>query len=470
MAISAREQIFIEYVNRARLDPTAESQRLGIGLDEGLRPGTISRQPMQPLAPNAQLDKAAEGHSAWMLASDVFSHTGAGGSTIRQRMDAAGYVFSGSWANAENLAYAGTTGTVDLSASISQHHVGLFDSPGHRVNLLDPRFRETGVAQEHGAFTVNGTTLDTSMLTQKFAVSGSKVFVTGVAYTDRDSDNFYSIGEGTGGVRISADGASVRTASAGGYGLGVAADDGVAVTLSHKGKTTRVEIDLSDGNAKLDLVGGRKLLSSADLKLVSGKARDAELLGAASIDLVGSSAGNVLRGNRGANDIDGRGGNDTISGGSGNDGLKGGSGNDRISGGNGRDKLSGGSGNDRLSGDRGNDVLRGEGGADRLSGGAGRDVLTGGAGRDVLTGGAGADDFVFASGFGRDRITDFNAREDDLMLSSALWSGDRDARKVVADFARVEGGAIILDFGRGNVVTIQGLDDTALLAGAIEIV
>ncbi len=461
MAISAREQLFIEYVNRARLDPTAESQRLGIGLDEGLSPGTISRQPMQPLAPNAQLDKAAEGHSAWMLAADVFSHTGAGGSTIRQRMDAAGYVFTGSWANAENLAYAGTTGTVDLSASIAQHHVGLFDSPGHRVNLLDPRFRETGVAQEHGAFSVGASTLDTSMLTQKFAVSGDKVFVTGVAYADRDGDRFYSIGEGTGGVRISAEGASVRTASAGGYGLGVAAGESVAVTLTQDGSQTKVEIDLSDGNAKLDLVGGSKLLSSADLTLVSGTARDAELLGAASVDLVGSSAGNVLRGNRGANEIDGMGGNDTISGGSGNDGLKGGSGSDRISGGAGRDTLSGGSGNDRLLGDDGDDVLRGEGGADRL---------TGGAGRDVLTGGADADDFVFASGFGRDRITDFDVGEDKLMLSAGLWSGNRDARKVVADFARVEDGAIILDFGRGNVVTIQGLDDTALLAGAIEIV
>ena len=35
----------------------------------------------QPLAFDGDLNESAEGHSAWMSATDTFSHTGSGGST-----------------------------------------------------------------------------------------------------------------------------------------------------------------------------------------------------------------------------------------------------------------------------------------------------------------------------------------------------------------------------------------------------
>ena len=36
---------------------------------------------LRPLALDAELIAAAQGHAAWMVDADVFSHTGAGGST-----------------------------------------------------------------------------------------------------------------------------------------------------------------------------------------------------------------------------------------------------------------------------------------------------------------------------------------------------------------------------------------------------
>jgi Ca2+-binding RTX toxin-like protein len=54
-------------------------------------------------------------------------------------------------------------------------------------------------------------------------------------------------------------------------------------------------------------------------------------------------------------------------------------------------------------------VLTGGAGVDTLRGLDGNDRLAGGAGNDVLTGGTGTDIFVFQSGFGADRITDFDA-------------------------------------------------------------
>lgn len=90
----------LELINRARLDPQAEAARFGISLNNGLAEGTISSAPKAPLAFNSDLNESAAGHSSWMLAADVFSHTGSGGSNSATRMKNAGYVFTGSWAAA----------------------------------------------------------------------------------------------------------------------------------------------------------------------------------------------------------------------------------------------------------------------------------------------------------------------------------------------------------------------------------
>lgn len=77
--------------------------------------------------------------------------------------------------------------------------------------------------------------------------------------------------------------------------------------------------------------------------------------------------------------------------------------------------LDGDDGRDRLRGDNGDDVLNGNGGNDRLTGGAGDDVLSGGAGRDRLDGGLGDDVFVFNTGDGFDRISNFDLLGDDRL-------------------------------------------------------
>ena len=60
--------------------------------------------------------------------------------------------------------------------------------------------------------------------------SGSKVMLTGVAYTDTDHNNFYTIGEARAGISFAAQGLSTATAVAGGYTLALTANAAVAVT------------------------------------------------------------------------------------------------------------------------------------------------------------------------------------------------------------------------------------------------
>ncbi|HHI81607.1 MAG TPA: CAP domain-containing protein, partial [Rhizobiales bacterium] len=151
MAIQTdREQLMLELVNRARLDPAGEAARYGIDLNDGLPPGTISADAKQPLAMNPLLVDAALGHSQWMIDNDVFSHTGAGGSSPGDRMSSAGYSFTGSWSWGENISWQGTTGTPDLTAYVYSQHESLFKSSGHRENIENDYFREVGIGQISG--------------------------------------------------------------------------------------------------------------------------------------------------------------------------------------------------------------------------------------------------------------------------------------------------------------------------------
>jgi len=215
--MTANEVYMLQLINRARLDPLAEAQRLGIDLNQGLAPGRLDGAARQPLSPADLLVDASRTHSTWMLDTDIFAHEGAGGSSAGDRMTAAGYSFTGSWTWGENISWSGTTGSLgSLKAYVEQQHDGLFVSPGHRTNILNASFREIGIGQITGVFTKDGTGWNASMITQNFATSGTSRFLTGVVFDDADGDNFYDPGEGLGGVAITLGGAVLATTAASG--------------------------------------------------------------------------------------------------------------------------------------------------------------------------------------------------------------------------------------------------------------
>jgi uncharacterized protein YkwD len=97
---------------------------------------------MAALAPNVRLQDAAQGHSADMAAGDYFEHDGRHGDTPLSRMRASGYIFSSriGYAVGENIAWA-TLGLSTPNAIVASWMA----SPGHRANILDATFRETGI-------------------------------------------------------------------------------------------------------------------------------------------------------------------------------------------------------------------------------------------------------------------------------------------------------------------------------------
>jgi uncharacterized protein YkwD len=108
---------------------------------EGLirdRINTIRQQQgLDPLRPNPQLAQVAREYSQQMARRNFFSHTSPSGETPADRVRAVGLTY---WMVGENLFQA--TNVPDLVPAAVQ---GWMTSPGHRENLLQPGYTETGV-------------------------------------------------------------------------------------------------------------------------------------------------------------------------------------------------------------------------------------------------------------------------------------------------------------------------------------
>lgn len=124
---------------------------------------------LDPLQLDLRLNASSEDHSSWMLNADVFSHSGAGGSSAGDRMRDAGFFFSGSWGWGENIAWRSERGEVGYADDVEALHVGLMNSSGHRANILNPNFEVVGIGIEVGTY--KGWTA--VMVTQNFAYTSS---------------------------------------------------------------------------------------------------------------------------------------------------------------------------------------------------------------------------------------------------------------------------------------------------------
>lgn len=436
------EQLMVELINRARADPAAEAARYGIALNEGLAAGTLSAAAKQPLAINGFLTDAARDHVQWLLDHDVFQHEGVGGSSPKDRVEAAGYAFTGSWTYGENLAIRGPVYSSTQAAAIENLHRQLFVDEGiagrgHRVNLLNGSFREIGSGAALGNFTYSGgSTLPSQIVGQDFATSGSNIFLTGVAYSDSiTDDNFYTVGEALAGVSIVAtrhsDNASFQTttSSSGGYAFalpagtydlsasggglgGVVGYDDVVVSSQNVKRDFRPDLATAfaklsggkltvDGTIANDVIG-LSLAQSTYTVTLNGSSKSFASSLVSSIDILCGDGNDRIDfsaalvplyalGGAGADTLIAGAGNDTLTGGGGKDSLSGNAGNDRLGGLTHNDTLCGGAGDDRLYGDDGDDWLLGNAGVDRIWAGVGNDTLEGGSSNDKLYGEAGID-------------------------------------------------------------------------------
>jgi uncharacterized protein YkwD len=118
---------FLDRINKAR--------------QKGCNCGTTYMPPASPLVWNDQLAVAALGHAEDMSNLNYFSHTSKDGRSMADRIMNAGYTYKGykSYGVGENIA--------EGQMSIAEVMAGWLKSEGHCKNLMNPTFKEIGVAE-----------------------------------------------------------------------------------------------------------------------------------------------------------------------------------------------------------------------------------------------------------------------------------------------------------------------------------
>ena len=290
------EQLMLEQINRARLNPVGEAFRLAtmtisdieqaysfFSVDLNAMYDAISAIPaVPPLAINARLGTAARLHSGWMLTNISQSHFETNGLIVigpDLRIATQGYLAQNYGENIYSTASDPVQAHVAFEVDWGFGPGGMQDPPDHRLNNHSPDFREAGVGFTYGNrsyITTNGfrtnivagitnilpilvtTSSGPDSVTVDFGtVFSSTPFITGVAYYDIDGDQFYGLGEGLGGLSVTATGLSTSavTATSGGYTL-PAANGNYQVVFSMPGyASTPIPVTVAKGdNEKVDLI------------------------------------------------------------------------------------------------------------------------------------------------------------------------------------------------------------------------
>jgi uncharacterized protein YkwD len=233
---TADQQYMLQLVNLARTNPTAMVSWLkshvdvndqatmlhfGVNLDSELS-AIGSSTPVQPLAWNDTLAATALQQSQYEANNQVQTHQGPGEKDLNGRLDDAGYtnrVVDGenSYAYANSVDHAMKAFLIDWGVP----------TKGHRGNLLQPNTSDANTYNEVGigiVATGPGSSVGPNVITQDFGrQANSTPQVVGVVYNDNNGDNFYTPGEGKGGVTVEVDDANgnavakAQTWDSGGY-------------------------------------------------------------------------------------------------------------------------------------------------------------------------------------------------------------------------------------------------------------
>lgn len=231
-ALPAYEQYLLELTNDRRLEAGAP-----------------------PLAWSGEIAAVSGVYVRRISETGRFSHTDESGATPSMRLRKAGFTFRGQWAVGENLAWKAASAPEGTTYDVRKLDRALAESPSHLRNMLDPRFRQGGVGLVRAAFQ-DQTAVIAAM---NFVLSGDQVFLTGVAYDDRNRNGRFDPGEQKGGLAIRAssdDGRTARTQTREGGGYDLPVSDGVWTIEAEDadGRTTRTRMLVAGENVKADLL------------------------------------------------------------------------------------------------------------------------------------------------------------------------------------------------------------------------
>jgi len=238
---SNEEQLMLEMINRARLDPAAEGQRLIASENPDVRNAITffnvdlvavsnafnNYEAAPPLAFNAQLIEAARGHSEAMHVANQQSHQLPGEPDLRNRTLDAGYEpISSLKENVYAFAESVEHGHIAFQIDWGNEPNGIQNPPGHREAIMDVGntanpFTEIGIGIKTTTPSGSGD-VGPLLVTQDFGRPNQPTYyIVGVVYEDRNDDGFYTPGEGLEGVTLMPNQGDyyATTSSSGGYAI-----------------------------------------------------------------------------------------------------------------------------------------------------------------------------------------------------------------------------------------------------------
>ncbi|MCT4372255.1 DUF4214 domain-containing protein [Yangia mangrovi] len=322
---TAFEQQMLEYINRARLDPTGEFDALisdaasgtgaqanitqaldyfGVDLDL-FKQQLAAYDPVAPLAWNSALADAADDHTQLMIDTKTQAHQIDDEPVLRDRVVAAGYtgwtrLNENVFAYAEDPLHSHAAFYIDWGVGTG----GMQSPAGHRNAILSSGVTEVGI----GVAAASGG-IGPYAMTQDFGTRADyQAQLLGVVIDDADGDDFYDIGEGLGGITVIATGAAgtytTTSWASGGYQL-VLPEGVYEVSFSGAGISGELSysVAMGDENLKLDAIAGEAvagdLISSA--ALLQGTPADELLQGLGEVDqtLIGGGGSDTLLGGGG---------------------------------------------------------------------------------------------------------------------------------------------------------------------------
>jgi uncharacterized protein YkwD len=251
------EQMHLELINRARADANAEALRL-IALaqidpevaDQFIRAWNVDTNLMKqqfsiyaaapPLSFNAKLINAARGHSQYQFDNAIQAHSEPDPLLASPGLRAtdAGYLYSSLGENVFLNATSVQQGHAAFDVDWGPGPGGMQTPPGHRDTIHNSAFVEVGIGVVKGLKTVNGNDAGPQVVTEDFgAPRTAATYITGVAFYDINGNNFYDLGEGLPGVRVTIDGVPTFaiTSTSGGYSIPVARNATYTVRFNANG-------------------------------------------------------------------------------------------------------------------------------------------------------------------------------------------------------------------------------------------
>ncbi|MBI3830308.1 MAG: CAP domain-containing protein [Planctomycetes bacterium] len=261
---TAKEQLFVYLLNKARSDPAAYGKSIGLNLDG------VALAP--PLAVNTALTSSARFRAGDMLKRNYFGHVDPDGQGPNKRALESGYPLNRLYSreaavnNIESISVGSPTLEKTLENLIVDSGV---PNLSHRKQLLclDPfvaAMREIGV----GFVVPEGNDANAEARPAGYAsycavhtahAGDRDTFVTGVVYEDKNGNGAYDEGEGLEGAIILINTQPTATLKNGGYA--VAVKPGPVVVGCHKGTfqgqaTAQVSVDTR--NIHVEFISGKK--------------------------------------------------------------------------------------------------------------------------------------------------------------------------------------------------------------------